>query len=122
MILSNPSDEIPPKTNWKFWPRSGRLDYFKIYINYILLNWFNFFVKDFEILLYSPLSSFDERHEILFFIFFPIAIPKKKLILFVILAFYYVILFLKFKVSVFLLIFFCFRGCDLGLEIKIDPT
>jgi hypothetical protein len=28
VIMSNPSDEIPPKTNWEFQLRSGRLDYF----------------------------------------------------------------------------------------------
>jgi hypothetical protein len=32
VILSNPSDEILPKTNWEFRPKSGRLDYFEIYV------------------------------------------------------------------------------------------
>jgi hypothetical protein len=33
VIMSNPSDEILPKTNWELWPKNGRLNYFKIYIN-----------------------------------------------------------------------------------------
>jgi hypothetical protein len=32
-IVSNPNDEILPKKHWKFCLKSGRLDYFKIYIN-----------------------------------------------------------------------------------------
>ncbi len=33
VIVFNPSDEICPKTNWEFWLKNGRLDYFRIYIN-----------------------------------------------------------------------------------------
>ncbi len=33
VIMSNPSGEIPPKTNWEFQSKSGRLNYFRIYIN-----------------------------------------------------------------------------------------
>jgi hypothetical protein len=33
VIVSNPSYEIPPKTNWEFQPKSGKLNYFRIYIN-----------------------------------------------------------------------------------------
>jgi hypothetical protein len=29
VIVSNLSDEIPPKTNWEFWPRSVRWDHLK---------------------------------------------------------------------------------------------
>ncbi len=31
-IVSNPSDEIPPKKTWEFQSKSGRLNYFIIYI------------------------------------------------------------------------------------------